>query len=343
MIFAYQDYKLNIGAFMQVSGNYQGYGTFFAQQEAVQKTTQPKPGNNSAAIMNSVSQNLNMINNASVCSGKPESKLEIFVPRSPEEIGVIKPVIESKNSMTAQQIEGSPEPAQIETLSDKILSALSENEITLSPSEKFNISVDKYCNVTVTGDDAEKAKAIEKVLNSPGSENWGLLLQRENLFKDLVASDGMTKEQADRLHKMLLENYLTNASGGKVSLNNLYLLDNGKIMGLPPELEEIINSVEPAYFGMTRQELEKQFGDAYDSVKESGAYMHAFNKTENVQSAFNAGDKEKAVKLAVDSLIQDNRFVDIKSTLTEVLRRGVNNIPDMNANFVLGNGDIAFV
>jgi len=318
------------------------------QQETEQETTQPTPGNNSAAIMDSVSRNFDWLANGAHHSDE-RVIMRIRVLGEWEGLSVLRNHITHITGVPVQNgtiREDLPQPPAIqrETLSDKIFAALSKNGITLSPYDNFNISVDKYCNVTVTGDDAKKAKAIEKILNTPGSENWGSLLQSENLLKDIVQGGvGMTKEQAIQQDKMLLENYLINASGGKVSLNDLYLSDNGKIMGLPPELDKLINSIEPAWSGMSRQEIERQVGNAYDAVKKYNLYDVRFNENKEIQSAFNAGDKEKAVKLVAETIyMQDTRFCDIKRALANVLKMGVNNIPDMNANYVLGNGGIEF-
>ena len=46
-------------------------------------------------------------------------------------------------------------------------------------------------------------------------------------------------------YKMLMENFIENKSEGAVSLDDLYV-ENGKIMGLPPILDKIINGIETA-------------------------------------------------------------------------------------------------
>jgi len=309
--------------------------------ETVQETTQTTSGNNSQAIMEQVSRNFNCLSTGAYHNGvTPEA--HVFSPfRDLGNVGETGfriregGINEAQRAYIAslQQSEWSPQPGKIETLSDKIFATLSKNRITLSPNEKYNISVDKYCNVTVTGDDVEKAKAIERLLNTPGNENWGSLLQRENPHESI------------QMDKMLLENYLINASGGKVSLNDLYLRDDGRIMGLPPELDELINSVEPARFGITRQQVEKECGDAYDAYKKSGTVVDGgkfFSFSEEAKNAFKAGDKEKAVKLAADHIFMQDGPLDIKRALADILRKGVDNIPDMNANYVLRNSGITF-
>jgi len=56
---------------------------------------------------------------------------------------------------------------------------LSGNGISLDEDEAYSINVDVWCAVTVTGKNAEKAKAIQDLLNStPSGINWGFLLQK---------------------------------------------------------------------------------------------------------------------------------------------------------------------
>jgi len=56
---------------------------------------------------------------------------------------------------------------------------LASNGLSLEEGESFNINVDVWCAVSVTGKNAEKAKAIQNLLNTtPSSINWGLLLQK---------------------------------------------------------------------------------------------------------------------------------------------------------------------
>jgi len=56
---------------------------------------------------------------------------------------------------------------------------LSANGITLDEDESYDINIDVWCAVTVTGKNAEKAKAIQNLLNStPSGINWGFLLQK---------------------------------------------------------------------------------------------------------------------------------------------------------------------
>jgi hypothetical protein len=156
------------------------------------------------------------------------------------------------------------------------------------------------------------------------------------------ASYAETKEDFVRLNKMLLENYIINASGGTVSLENLYLLDNGRIMGLPPELDELINSMEPIHLGETRQYREKEASDVYDNAKANGCGI-IINSADALK-AFNEGNKEEFVKIAVDWMFQQNdKLTDIKSELTNILRKGVNNIPDMTTSMVLGSNSLVFV
>jgi hypothetical protein len=145
-----------------------------------------------------------------------------------------------------------------------------------------------------------------------------------------------------------LENYFINAGGG-VSLNDLYLSDDGKIMGLPPELDEFINSIEPRYRLASLEDMREAAGMKYDSLKSTGISKHAsfgaaFN-TPEVQDAFDAGNKEEYIRLATENLIEDaGGFADLKTVLTQILKTGVDNIPDIGtSNITMGDGIFLFV
>jgi len=57
--------------------------------------------------------------------------------------------------------------------------ALSKSGISFDENESYSINIDVWCAVTVTGKNAEKAKAIQDLLNStPSGINWGFLLQK---------------------------------------------------------------------------------------------------------------------------------------------------------------------
>jgi len=247
-------------------------------------------------------------------------------------------------------------------LMNDIKAALAEKGITISPNEKFNISVDKYFNVTVTGDDKEKAKAIEDVLNSPADgKNWGLLLQKKSIEDEMLLKDNKyniffpSDEYIAKVNKMLLENYIANASGGAVSLDDLYLSADGKIMGLPPELDKLINSMESKYYGKTQQEWEKQISEEYDSYKkqdeewfkkyntQSSDIIYDIPKADEALEAYKKGNKEEYVRIIVDGLMETAKSVDLKNTLTKFLGSGVNNTPGTaTANIVLENGGLVF-
>jgi len=65
-------------------------------------------------------------------------------------------------------------------LSGKVMgNLLSSNGLSLEEGESYNINVDVWCAVSVTGKNAEKARAIQDLLNTtPSNINWGLLLQK---------------------------------------------------------------------------------------------------------------------------------------------------------------------
>ncbi|MCL2284360.1 MAG: hypothetical protein FWC26_13675 [Fibromonadales bacterium] len=118
-------------------------------------------------------------------------------------------------------------------------------------------------------------------------------------------------------------------------------MPDGKIAGLPPELDNLINSMEPSYFGQTRQEIEERARETYDILKGFSHRSHKFT-TDEEQRAFDAGDKEGFVKAHVESAMQDSRGFNLKVALTEILKTGVNNISDATANMVLGSGGLVF-
>jgi len=65
-------------------------------------------------------------------------------------------------------------------ISGKMMSeVLSRNGISLDDDEAYDINIDVWCAATVTGKNAEKAKAIQDLLNTtPSNINWGLMLQK---------------------------------------------------------------------------------------------------------------------------------------------------------------------
>jgi len=75
---------------------------------------------------------------------------------------------------------GSLGGAMTHRVSGKMMSeVLSRNGISLDENESYDINIDVWCAVTVTGKNAEKAKAIQDLLNTtPSNINWGLMLQK---------------------------------------------------------------------------------------------------------------------------------------------------------------------
>ena len=70
--------------------------------------------------------------------------------------------------------------AMTHQVSGKMMSELlSSKGISLEDNESYDINIDVWCAVTVTGKNAEKAKAIQDLLsNTPSNINWGLMLQK---------------------------------------------------------------------------------------------------------------------------------------------------------------------
>jgi len=199
-----------------------------------------------------------------------------------------------------------------------LTSALEKHGIKLKEIETFGISVDKYCKVTVTGDNKEMAAAIEKVLNSmPDGENWGLLLNKNSIKNEA--------DFAPQMFKMLLSNYIEGASGGAVTLDDLYV-ENGKIMGLPPELDKIINSIEAdPYFDAKR--IDEWFREKMKGLDQKVSELGL------------------PARPSLNDWIEDHpnqKSYDLKTVLTDLLTTGVKNIPDLTANAVIGNGSLAW-
>lgn len=63
--------------------------------------------------------------------------------------------------------------------SEKLTELLSVNGIDITEDESFVLDVNSWCSVSVSGRNAEKAKAIQDLLNStPSGINWGFLLAK---------------------------------------------------------------------------------------------------------------------------------------------------------------------
>jgi len=106
------------------------------------------------------------------------------------------------------------------------------------------------------------------------------------------------------------------------------------------------------HFSTTRQEREKEASKIYDVAREmvdkGKVTIHGpikFSEPE-VQKAFDERNKEEFVRLYVDGAFNGSEnyypHTDIKTELTKLLQKGVNNIPDANVNMVLGSGGLVF-
>ncbi len=117
---------------------------------------------------------------------------------------------------------------------------LTENGIEIGENEEIKMFVDGKLKVTVSGlEDKEKAKKIEDLLNNP-DERWGR--QLNVLIRKYSAEYRSIDRETARLmsQKNSTEDNLRYNSGGTLSLSDLWLED-GKIMGLSPELDELYN------------------------------------------------------------------------------------------------------
>lgn len=117
---------------------------------------------------------------------------------------------------------------------------LKENGVHLDENDKFEIFIDEHLNVTISGlHDKDKTKQIEDLLNDT-DEFWGYKL---NKLKKKYSSDYLSMDSEDRRlinQKNTEESNLRYYSGGTVTLSDLSL-ENGKIIGLPHELDELYN------------------------------------------------------------------------------------------------------
>jgi hypothetical protein len=315
-----------------------------APVEETAGTAETDRGANSAAVMNAVGDNKNWVSNA------VEDKNGygyVFWPSSGEtrrlELICIPGQFGEFNRPGKLQVDGGQQQqeefenwcvehggyekarefVQNNNLMKLLTSTLDKRGIALEEHETFGISVDMYCKVTVTGSNKEKAAAIEKVLNSvPDGENWGLLLNK-NSIHDM---DGF----ASQMFKMLMSNYIEGASGGAVTLNDLHV-ENGKIMGLPPELDEFINSIEAdPYFDAKR--VDEWFREEMDNNEVRKQFFK-----DNPLLPTNGG--------GLNNFIEEHpnqKSYDLKTVLTELLTTGVKNIPDVSAKVVIGNGSLAW-
>ena len=126
-------------------------------------------------------------------------------------------------------------PLQAKSI-DKILE---ENGISLTDGEKYNIAVDKECKITVYGDDTEKAKKMEEILNDEPYLGWQLN-RLTNLYSPRYKVKDSEEYDTSIFHEMDSESTLKVLSNGELSLKDLSI-ENGKIMGLTPKLDGLIH------------------------------------------------------------------------------------------------------
>lgn len=130
--------------------------------------------------------------------------------------------------------------ARVPLKAKEIGQKLEDNNIKVEENEEYRISVDKTGVITVTGGNEEKAKEIENVLND-ASMGWSLN-QLTYYYSPRYKQN--REENRNTLHEMDVEDYLRRKTNGTVSLADLSL-ENGKIIGLPEELDEFINMTKP--------------------------------------------------------------------------------------------------
>lgn len=128
--------------------------------------------------------------------------------------------------------------ARVPLKAKEIDTLLEQNGIKLVEGEKYNITVDTSCFITVTGNDTEKAKKIQDILNNTDYMGYSLN-QLTSMYSDRYkVKEG---EEYNRLffHEMDSESTIRELSNGELSLKDLSV-KNGKILGLTPELDALI-------------------------------------------------------------------------------------------------------
>lgn len=136
--------------------------------------------------------------------------------------------------------------ARVPLKAKEIGQLLEENNIQVNEEEEFRIFIDKTGIITVTGENEEKSKAIETILNNKQSladSLHYLTFHYSQRYKGV-------ENAKDSYHEMEMESYLRRKTNGAISLADLSI-KNGKIIGLPDELDELIHLTKP---NMTQDE-----------------------------------------------------------------------------------------
>jgi len=157
----------------------------------------------------------------------------------------------------------------------KISRILASNNIQLNSDEELNISVDCQDNVTVSGlNDTAKLQKIQDALTNEGFQLNCIYQGNSETYKNLSPRFlGI----AQRLGT--IEQYLNKQTQGAISLTDLDLQD-GKIVGLTPELDKLLNKDKNTYDILNSEEDFQAYRMKY-KMTSTLAYIKA-NGTENL-------------------------------------------------------------
>lgn len=122
-----------------------------------------------------------------------------------------------------------------QSLNQEISEELDKNGIKLSPDDKLTFTVDKDCNISVSGSiDEDRRVKIEDILNSKENRI------ASHLFSDIKAINGLNGKISRIEHDKWEASTLLRWQTGQ-NLEDLELID-GKIVGANEKLTHIINS-----------------------------------------------------------------------------------------------------
>ncbi len=137
------------------------------------------------------------------------------------------------NEVVAQIVTG--QKLLVPKITKEIDGLLEENGVSINNDEQFNIQVSSG-KIKVEGEDLEKAKQIEDILNN--SERMDIKLHY--ITKQYSSEfNRLDESQQDLIFAKMITDYnIISESNGEISLSDLKLED-GKIVGFTPELEEL--------------------------------------------------------------------------------------------------------
>ena len=123
-----------------------------------------------------------------------------------------------------------------------ISTILAKHNIQLNSDEELNISVDCQNKVTVSGlNDTVKLQKIQDALNNEGFQLNSVYQTSSETYKKLSPTAFVISYSLGDV-----EQYLNKQTNGTISLTDLDLQD-GKIVGLTPELDRLLNKDKNAY------------------------------------------------------------------------------------------------